>query len=116
MRLVLAVTSALALVLVCPALAQADATETAEGFVSIFDGQTLDGWDGDPRLWSVRDGAIRGETTAENPADGNTVLVWRGGVLRDFVLKLRFRIANGTSGIQYRSKEFDTWRKSGYQA
>lgn len=87
-----------------------------EGFESIFNGKDLTGWDGDPRLWSVKDGAIRGQTTEENPARGNTFLIWRGGKLRDFILKIKFRIQNGNSGIQYRSKEFGRWRISGYQA
>src|SRR5271157_4037362 len=26
-----------------------------EGWISLFDGQTLNGWDGDPRFWSVKD-------------------------------------------------------------
>jgi len=82
----------------------------------IFNGKDLSGWDGDPRLWSVKDGVIRGQTTAEKPARGNTFLVWRGGKLKDFELKIKFRIENGNSGIQYRSKEFDKWRISGYQA
>jgi len=86
------------------------------GFVPIFNGKDLTGWDGDPRLWSVKDGVIRGETTQENPARGNTFCAWRGGTLKDFILKIRFRIQNGNSGIQYRSKEFDKWRVGGYQA
>ncbi len=82
----------------------------------IFNGKDLTGWDGDPRLWSVKDGAIRGQTTAAKPAQDNTFLIWRGGQLRDFELRLKFRIRNGNSGVQYRSKEFDKWRISGYQA
>jgi len=34
------------------------------GFKQIFDGKTLDGWDGDPKLWRVEGGSIVGETTA----------------------------------------------------
>jgi len=90
--------------------------EQAEGFVSLFDGKTLEGWDGDPRLWSVQDGVIRGQTTPEKPAKGNTFCVWRGGKVKDFVLKIQFRIQNGNSGIQYRSKEVSQWVISGYQA
>jgi hypothetical protein len=86
------------------------------GWQWIFNGKDLTGWDGDPRLWTVKDGAIRGETTPEKPTKGNTFLVWRGGRLRDFELKLKFRIRNGNSGVQYRSKEFDKWRITGYQA
>ena len=90
--------------------------EQAEGFVALFDGKTLEGWDGDLRLWSVQEGVIRGQTTPENPAKGNTFIVWRGGKVKDFVLKIQFRIQNGNSGIQYRSKEVSKWVMSGYQA
>ena len=84
--------------------------------VSLFNGKDLSGWEGDPRLWSVKDGVIRGETTKENPANGNTFCVWRGGKVKDFILQIKFRIEGGNSGIQYRSKEFDKWRIAGYQA
>ena len=92
------------------------------GMTRIFNGQDLTGWDGDPRLWSVKDGAIHGETTAENPANGNTFLIWTGGVTKDFELRLSFRsIAANNSGIQYRSKHItdgkvrNKWVVRGYQ-
>jgi len=100
---------------VVPAIA-AEAPADEEGFVSLFNGKDLTGWDGDPRLWSVKDGAIRGETTQENKAHGNTFCVWRAGRVKDFILKIKFRIAGGNSGVQYRSKEVDKWRIAGYQA
>ena len=72
---------------------------------TIFNGEDLSGWDGDPRLWSVKDGAIRGETTAETKANGNTFIIWKGGGTKDFELRLSFRCnATNNSGIQYRSK------------
>ena len=74
------------------------------GMQQIFNGEDLSGWDGDPRLWSVRDGVLRGETTAENAARGNTFLIWKEGVTKDFELRLSFRCnATNNSGIQYRS-------------
>jgi len=92
------------------------------GMKSIFNGKDLAGWDGDPRLWSVKDGAIRGETTAENPAKGNTFLIWKDGVTRDCELRLSFRCnATNNSGIQYRSKHItegkvrNSWVVRGYQ-
>jgi len=88
----------------------------------IFNGKDLEGWDGDPRLWSVRDGVIHGETTAENPAAGNTFLVWKKGTTKDFDLRLSFRCnATNNSGIQYRSKRItdgqvkNAWVVRGYQ-
>src|SRR3954463_14121675 len=86
-------------------------------FVPIFNGKDLSGWDGDPRLWSVHEGILRGETALpDRMTKGNTFLIWRQGKPRDFELKLKFRIQNGNSGVQYRSKEIGKWVKSGYQA
>ena len=54
------------------------------GFVSIFDGSTLKGWDGDTKFWRVVGGAIVGRTTAENPLKENSFIIWRGGEPADF--------------------------------
>jgi hypothetical protein len=90
------------------------------GFKPIFDGKTLAGWDGNPKLWRVVDGVITGETTKENPAEYNNFLIWRGGKPGDFELKAEFRMPNkgfANSGIQIRSwEEKEKWRVSGYQA
>jgi hypothetical protein len=93
-----------------------------EDMKCIFNGEDLTGWDGDPRLWSVSNGAIRGETTDENRANGNTFLIWKGGVLKDFELRLSFRCnATNNSGIQYRSRHIteekarNPWVVRGYQ-
>lgn len=100
------------------------ATAPAEtpGMTSLFDGKDLTGWDGDPRLWSVKEGVIRGETTAENPAKGNTFIIWKDGTTKDFELRLSFRSnAANNSGIQYRSKHItegnpnNKWVVRGYQ-
>ncbi|MGC1274356.1 MAG: family 16 glycoside hydrolase [Planctomycetaceae bacterium] len=95
----------------------ADAAD-ADGFMPIFDGKSLDGWDGNPELWSVEDGAITGRTTDENPIKANSFLVWRDGEVGDFELKLEYKIVGGNSGIQYRSKEMTDakWVIGGYQA
>lgn len=99
-----------ALVLLAPALA------AGADFKPIFNGKDLTGWDGDPRFWSVKDGVIRGETSLKALARGNTFLIWRDGKLKDFELRTKFRIQNGNSGIQYRSKDLGKWVVSGYQA
>ena len=39
------------------------------GFTQIFNGKDLNGWDGDPKFWSVRDGAIVGQSTDKNPVE-----------------------------------------------
>lgn len=95
-----------------------------KGFLRIFNGKDLKGWQGNPALWSVKDGAITGQTTAENPTKGNTFLIWTNGPVADFELRCSFKIVPGdekgfgNSGIQYRSKVLDpaNWVVGGYQA
>jgi len=91
----------------------------------LFNGKDLTGWDGDSRLWSWKDGMVVGQTTKENPAKGNTFLIWKDGVLGDFELRLSVKISPvpANSGIQYRSKhvppkegDANKWVVSGYQA
>jgi hypothetical protein len=90
------------------------------GFTAIFDGKTLNNWDGEPGFWRVEDGAIVGETTAENKLKLNTFIIWRGGTTKDFELKAEFRITEtGNSGVQYRSvalPDAGKWVLKGYQA
>jgi len=111
-----------ALVFSCHLFAAESAPPEAGDMQSLFNGKDLSGWDGDPRLWSVKDGVIHGETTAENKATGNTFLIWKGGTLKDFDLRLSFRCnATNNSGIQYRSKHItegnprNQWVVRGYQ-
>jgi len=97
---------------------QALAADVGKGFKSIFDGKTLKGWNGDPKFWSVQDGAITGKTTKENPTKGNTFIIWEGKT-GNFDLRLDYKIIGGNSGIQYRSFKADgpdEWRIGGYQA
>jgi uncharacterized protein (TIGR03067 family) len=94
------------------------------GFTSIFNGKNLTGWDGNPALWSVKDGAIVGQTSAANPIKNNTFLIWTNGQPGDFELRCSFKIEPlndkgfANSGIQYRSKVLDPkgWVVGGYQA
>jgi len=100
------------------------AGQAEPGFETIFNGKDLTGWDGNPKLWSVKEGAITGQTTAENPAKGNTFLIWTKGTVADFELRCSFKLVPGdakgfaNSGIQYRSKVVDpaNWVVGGYQA
>ena len=91
------------------------AADTDEGFIRIFDGKSLDGWRGKSQFWSVRDGAITGETTNENPTDGNTFLISQDHAA-DFELRLKVKIVSGNSGIQYRSIDMGGSVVHGYQA
>ncbi|WP_373493753.1 DUF1080 domain-containing protein [Aquiflexum sp.] len=90
-----------------------------DGFVSIFDGKSLDGWEGDSVYWSVKNGILTGEITPETIVKNNTFLIWKGGVPADFELKLEFKISeNGNSGINYRSERLEElpYALRGYQA
>lgn len=83
---------------------------------SIFNGRDLTGWNGDPRYWRVENGAIVGETTADEPLTQNTFIVWEGGEVENFTLKVDFRMNGGNSGVQYRSRLLEGWSAGGYQA
>ena len=74
------------------------------GFTAIFDGKSLQGWEGDPTYWRAENGAIVGEITPATVVKSNTFIIWRGGTPKDFELKLDYRITSGgNSGINYRS-------------
>jgi hypothetical protein len=80
-----------------------------EGYVSLFDGASLKGWDGNPKFWKVEDGAIVGESTPTNPS-GNSYIVYRDLDTKDFTLKFEIRVeGTGGSGLQYRSRTGVPW-------
>jgi hypothetical protein len=102
----LAITTIASIFLVSSASAKHHASQLEPGFTSLFNGKDLTGWTGNPKLWSVEDGAITGKTgeTPETKLKHNTFLIYTVGSVDDFELRLKYRIENGNSGIQYRSK------------
>lgn len=90
-----------------------------EGFTELFNGKDLSGWDGNPELWSVEDGAITGKTKGPEALGYNQFLIWRGGVLKNFELRVKLKVTGeNNSGIQYRSRELPEngkWSIGGYQ-
>ncbi|MEX0779059.1 MAG: family 16 glycoside hydrolase [Balneolales bacterium] len=97
-------------------------------FQSIFNGEDLDGWDGDPRFWSVENGILIGETTEENATEANTFLIWEDDEPANFEISFNYRFVTdsnepyGNSGIQIRSERFISdetpdlnYRVRGYQ-
>ncbi|MCP5519430.1 MAG: DUF1080 domain-containing protein [Verrucomicrobiales bacterium] len=94
----------------------APAKPVEEGFVSMFNGRDLTGWEGKPGWWRVEDGTITSESTPEKPCPTAHYLMWRGGKPADFDLRLEFKLVGGNSGIQFRSRELPDWDTSGYQA
>jgi hypothetical protein len=101
-------------------LCTATGSVSANDWETIFDGKTLENWDGDPNVWSVQEDAIIGKTSddEDKKLKKNTFIIWRGGEVDNFELELEYKIINGNSGIQYRSFELPDgkWRIGGYQA
>ena len=90
-----------------------------DGFVQIFNGKNLDDWEGDPTYWRVENGYLVGEVTPETILSRNTFIIWRGGTVSDFELKVEYRVTSGgNSGINYRSEELTDipYALKGYQA
>ncbi len=83
----------------------------------LFDGKTLQGWRGDAKVWSVRDGCITGSTVGHKIA-ANTFLIWEGGDVADFELRAEVKlVGDNNSGVQYRSRVLTsgTFSCGGYQ-
>ena len=95
--------------LVCTAvgLLAVDAGETPKpppGFIAVFNGKNLDGWEGNPKYWHVADGCLTG--VADGKLDYNRFILWRGGKPRNFEVQVKVKVTSGgNSGIQYRSVE-----------
>ena len=88
-----------------------------EGATNLFNGKDLSGWKGDPRLWSVKNGAIQGSTHGHS-LQGNTFLIWQGEDVEDFHLAYEGRCVGNNSGMMYRSRVVDeeNFVLKGYQA
>jgi quinoprotein glucose dehydrogenase len=90
----------------------------ADGWIPLFDGKTLKGWDGDPAVWRAENGYISGK--ADKIAK-NTFLIFNRS-FGDFILEAKVQLIRGgtfpNSGIQYRSIVADPqlWIVHGYQA
>ena len=96
-----------------------DPAPAPSGFVDLFNGQNLDGWDGDPTYWRVENGCIVGEITPKTLLKRNSFLIWRGGQTGNGELIVEYRVsAKGNSGINYHSTEVADipWALAGYQA
>lgn len=99
------------LLLLCPVFALAQ----EPGFQSLFDGKTLNGWEGDSRLWKVVDGVIVGSTEGVE-IEKNTFLIYKAREFSDFILRAEVKLRNHNSGIQFRSEELPEYVVRGYQA
>ena len=95
------------------------AQQMKDGFVKIFNGKSMAGWEADTTFWKVKDNSFVGEVTPQTPIKTNTFLIYRESLPADFELKAKYRISvDGNSGINYRSEELPTikYALKGYQA
>lgn len=84
----------------------------SEGFITLFDGKTLNGWRGygmevPPTSWEVSDGAIhlKGSGTGEAQVEGGGDLIF-AHKFQNFELQLEYKISEGgNSGIFYLAQE-----------
>lgn len=88
--------------------------ERRQGVELLFNGRDLDGWEGDPALWSVEDGKIVGSTDGA-PLASNSFLIF-GKEYADFEIEFEVKLRNGNSGVQFRSERLPDGAVRGYQA
>lgn len=89
-----------------------------EGFSPLFKKDSLKGWDGNPKVWSVKDGVVTGKVKGPKQLKYNEFLIWRGGEVENFEFRVKMKIEGSHSGIQYRAKELKAvgkWSMGGYQ-
>ncbi len=85
---------------------------------SLFDGRTLDGWDGEMKLWHARDGLIVGGSLTETVKENEFLATTRR--FTNFVLRLQFKLTGASgfinSGVQIRSERVpNNSEMAGYQ-
>ena len=88
--------------------------EKEQGYELVFNGKNLLGWNGDPELWSVRDGLIVASTDGKVLVQ-NSFLITKER-FSDFIFSAEVKLRNNNSGIQFRSQRLPEFVIMGYQA
>jgi len=104
-------TGSLAFLLLCSVCLTAHAADKDDGFISIFDGETLTGWEVMPpatfKAWTVKDGMIIGDGDK-----GKGYLVFENKEIADLELKFTYRFpGKGNSGVSIRAIKDKTKRR-----
>ncbi len=98
-----------------PEPARAALPEVPEAFENLFNGRDLTGWEGDPRYWTVTNGAIFGRfPSLVGGRQANTALFYRGAPVQDFELRFLFRSLSGSYDVIYRAREQPNFFATGY--
>ncbi len=98
-------------------LVDTQAISAEEGFEPLFDGRTLDGWEGNTQVFRVEDGAIVGGSLTERVARNEFLCTTRD--FADFELRLQFKLLGkgANAGVQIRSRRIPNHHEvKGYQA
>jgi len=101
------------------------------GFIPMFDGVSMKGWDGPMPLWHVENGAIVVRRLVDPPV-GSVYLIWQGGQPKDFEMLFDVKLEGdgANSGLQFRAAllgevpdrppvagyPMTKWETHGYQA
>jgi formylglycine-generating enzyme required for sulfatase activity len=82
---------------------------------ALFDGKSLKGWTGNPKLWGVRDGMLIGRSPGGLP---HSEYLGTTASFSDFTLRLEVRVVGdrGNSGVQFRTRLVGPDSGYGYQA
>jgi hypothetical protein len=97
-----------------PLLNHLTSDEKQQGYRLLFDGASLNGWDGAPDLWRVEDAAIVGSTDGHGIEHNSFLILDRP--YRNLILRFQIKLRNGNTGVQFRSRRFPDWVVKGYQA
>ncbi len=109
--------------LLIPAVKAEIPVANADGWVSLFNGENLNGWEGMEGYWAVVDGAIQGSQTKEESKQTNLILLSskeNPEKFADFEIRYSFKwvTPSGNSGLQIRGKidKPEMFHIGGYQA
>jgi hypothetical protein len=84
---------------------------------SLFNGKTLDGWEGNLKIFRVQDGAIVGGSLSDKVIRNEFLCTTRS--YADFDVRLKFKLLGqgANAGVQFRTKRIPNHHEvSGYQA
>jgi hypothetical protein len=85
--------------------------KTDDGWVSLFNGKDLTGWEGLKENWSVKEGAIVGSTAPAGLKGGFNTFLCSQKKYKDFELSFQVKLTgtgwSGNSGVQIRSEVDD---------
>ncbi|MEM7144676.1 MAG: PVC-type heme-binding CxxCH protein [Verrucomicrobiota bacterium] len=97
----------------------AQAVDPPKGFISLFDGRSLDGWDYNPEMWRVENGVITGGSRTDKIPKNDFISTKKS--FHNFDLRLTIKCSGDpatgliNSGIQVRSARQANGSVAGYQ-